>query len=51
VYQQIDKLEKARFTEGKQKSYRELMVWFAAPALALLLLELLLRQTVWRRLP
>ena len=51
VYQQIDKLEKARFTEGKQKSYRELMAWFAAPALALLLLELLLRQTVWRRLP
>ena len=51
VYQQIDKLEKAHFTEGKQKSYRELMAWFAAPALALLLLELLLRQTVWRRLP
>jgi Ca-activated chloride channel homolog len=51
VYQQIDKLEKARFTEGKQKSYRELMSWFAAPALVLLLLELLLRQTVWRRLP
>jgi len=51
VYQQIDKLEKAKFTEGKQKSYRELMAWFAAPALALLLLELALRQTVWRRLP
>ena len=51
VYQQIDKLEKARFTEGKQKSYRELMAWFVVPALALLLLELLLRQTVWRRLP
>src|SRR5688572_31459252 len=45
VYQQIDKLEKARFTEGKQKSYRELMSWFAAPGLVLLLLELILRQT------
>lgn len=51
VYQQIDKLEKAKFTEGKQKSYRELMAWGAVPALGLLLLELLLRQTVWRRLP
>jgi hypothetical protein len=27
------------------------MTWFATPALALLLLELILRQTVWRRLP
>ncbi len=51
VYQQIDQLEKARFTEGRQQSYRELMAWFAAPGLALLLFELLLRQTVWRRLP
>ncbi len=51
VYQQIDKLEKAKFSEGKQKSYRELMVWFAFPALILLILELVLRQTIWRRLP
>jgi Ca-activated chloride channel family protein len=51
VYQQIDRLEKASFTEGKQKSFRELMAWFAVPALCLLLLEYLLAHTVWRRLP
>jgi Ca-activated chloride channel family protein len=51
VYRQIDLLEKANFKEDKQRDYRELMIWFAVPALALLLLELLLRQTVWRRLP
>lgn len=51
VYQQIDKLEKAKFSEGKQKSYRELMAWFAMPALVFLLLELALKQTIWRRLP
>ena len=51
VYQMIDQLEKATFKEGKQKNWRELMTWFAGSALALLLLELLLRHTVWRRLP
>jgi Ca-activated chloride channel family protein len=51
VYQQIDRLEKATFTEGKQKSYRELMAWFALPALLLVLGELALGHTVWRRLP
>lgn len=51
VYRQIDLLEKANFKEDKQRNYRELMMWFAIPALALLLLELLLRQTFWRRLP
>ena len=51
VYRQIDRLEKATFKEDKQRNWREVMAWFAAPALALLLLELLLRQTVWRRLP
>ena len=51
VYHQIDLLEKATFKEDKQKNYRELMAWFGAPALLLLLLELMLRQTAWRRLP
>ena len=51
VYQMIDQLEKATFKEGKQKNWRELMAWCAAPGLGLLLLELMLRQTVWRRLP
>jgi Ca-activated chloride channel homolog len=51
VYRMIDRLEKATFKEDKQRNWRELMGWFAVPALSLLLLELLLRQTVWRRLP
>jgi Ca-activated chloride channel family protein len=51
VYRQIDLLEKANFKEDKQRNYRELMMGFAGPALGLLLLELLLRQTLWRRLP
>ena len=51
VYRQIDQLEKSAFKERKQKVWRELMPWFALPALGLLLLELVLGRTVWRRLP
>ena len=51
VYRQIDTLEKSAFKENKQRSWRELMAWFAIPGGALLLLELVLTQTVWRRLP
>jgi Ca-activated chloride channel family protein len=51
VYRQIDQLEKAAFKETKQKTWRELMIWPATGAFALLLLELVLTQTVWRRLP
>ncbi len=51
VYRQIDRLEKATFKEDKQRNYRELMAWFGIPALGLLLGELGLRQTLWRRLP
>ncbi len=51
VYKQIDLLEKADFKENKQKNYRELMVWFCVPALLLVLGELLLTNTLWRRLP
>ncbi len=51
VYRQIDQLEKTKFKENKQKTYRELMEYFAWPALAILLGEMLLANTVWRRLP
>ena len=51
VYRQIDTLEKSAFKENKQRSWREMMAWFAIPGGALLLLELVLAQTVWRRLP
>jgi hypothetical protein len=51
VYRQIDALEKSAFKESKQKSWRELMAWLAIPGGVLLLLEIVLAQTVWRRLP
>jgi Ca-activated chloride channel family protein len=51
VYHQIDQLEKSAFKEKKQKVWKELMEWFALPALMLLLLEFLLSRTLWRRLP
>ena len=51
VYAQIDRLEKKAFSDARQKSFRELMAWFAGAGLALLVAELLLAQLVWRRLP
>jgi Ca-activated chloride channel family protein len=51
VYQQIDQLEKAVFKEDRQRNYRELMAWFAIPALVLLLMEQALRHTLWRTAP
>ena len=51
VYAQIDRLEKKAFSDARQKSFRELMAWFAAVGLVLLVAEVLLAQLVWRRLP
>jgi len=51
VYGQIDRLEKQKLTDRKLKSYRELFPWLALPGLGLLLLEMILAQTKWRRLP
>jgi len=51
IYDEIDKLEK---TEAEVKRYvqiQELFPWVVLPGLALLLLEIALGQTVWRRLP
>lgn len=51
VYAQIDKLEKQKLSDRKQKGWRELFPWLALPALALLLAEQTLAHTRWRRLP
>ncbi len=51
IYDEIDKLEK---TEAEVKKYvrvEELFSWAVVPGLFLVLLELLLNHTVWRRLP
>jgi Ca-activated chloride channel homolog len=51
VYTAIDRLEKQKLSDYKQKAWRELFPWLAIPALVLLLVEQLLAQTIWRRLP
>jgi Ca-activated chloride channel family protein len=51
IYDEIDKYEK---TEREMKRYvrvEELFPWLVVPGSFLLLLEILLSQTIWRRLP
>jgi Ca-activated chloride channel homolog len=51
IYADIDRLEKTEIEVKKYQRYEELYVWFALPGLALLLLEIILANTVWRKLP
>jgi Ca-activated chloride channel homolog len=51
IYDDIDKLEKTEAVIHKYTEYKELFPWFVAAALALLLIELVLAQTAYRRLP
>jgi Ca-activated chloride channel homolog len=51
IYAEIDKLEKSEAVINKYTEYRELFAWFITGGLALLLLEIVLGQTVFRRLP
>ena len=51
VYAEIDKLEKQKLFDRKQKGWRDLFPWLAVPALTLLLLEQVMAHTRWRRLP
>ena len=51
IYQEIDKLEKTEAVVNKYTEYKEIFPWFVAAGLALLLLELVLGQTAFRRLP
>jgi Ca-activated chloride channel family protein len=51
IYAEIDKLEKTEKEVKKFAHYRELFAWAITPGLGLLLLEILLGHTVWRRLP
>lgn len=51
IYAEIDKLEKTEAVISKYSQYRELFPWLAAGGLAVLLLELALGQTAFRRLP
>jgi Ca-activated chloride channel family protein len=51
IYAEIDQLEKTEVTVKKFVRREELFRWAAIPGLLLLLLEVLLANTVWRRLP
>jgi len=51
IYAEIDKLEKTEATINKYTEFKELFPWLVAGGLALLLLEIVLAQTVFRRLP
>jgi len=51
IYSEIDKLEKSEAQIKKYTRHRELFMWFLAPGLALVLLEIILRNTILRRIP
>lgn len=51
IYAEIDKLEKSEAEVKKFAQHRELFSLFIAPGFALLLCELVLRHTMFRRLP
>lgn len=51
IFEEIDKLEKSTTQLSQYKEYRELFPWFAGAGGVLLLLQLALGETMWRRLP
>jgi Ca-activated chloride channel family protein len=51
IYTEIDRLEKTEAEVKKFQRYRELFPWVVLPGLVLLLLEIILSNTVWRKLP
>lgn len=51
IYNEIDRLEKTVVELKKFQRYREALHWPLATGLGLLLLEILLAHTVWRKLP
>lgn len=51
IYDRIDKLEKTEIEVKRFVQIKELFHWVIVPGLLLLLLEALLGNTVWRRLP
>jgi Ca-activated chloride channel family protein len=51
IYAEIDKLEKTEAIINKYAEFKELFPWFAWPGLVLLMIELGLGQTIFRRLP
>lgn len=51
VFEDIDRLEKTEVEVQQLVQYRDLFFWFLFAAAVFLILEILLSQTIWRRLP
>jgi Ca-activated chloride channel family protein len=51
IYDEIDRLEKTEVEVKRYQQYTELFPWVVLPGLVLLLLEIILANTVWRKLP
>ena len=51
IYAEIDKLEKTEATVNKYTEFKELFPWLVTGGLLLLLMEILLGHTIFRRLP
>ncbi len=51
IYAQIDKMEKAIVELTKYRQYRDLFPWFLTAGFGLMLLQIMLSQTIWRKLP
>jgi Ca-activated chloride channel homolog len=51
IYAEINKLEKTEAVVNKYTEYKELFAWFVLGGLALLLVEIILAQTIFRKLP
>lgn len=51
IYDEIDKMEKTESVVNKYTQFKELFPWFLGSGAGLLLLEILLAQTILRRLP
>ncbi|MCB1124924.1 MAG: VWA domain-containing protein [Verrucomicrobiae bacterium] len=51
IYDEIDRMEKTEAEVKEYQRYRELMDLVVLPALFLLLVDVILNNTVWRRLP
>ena len=51
IFQEIDKLEKSKMQYTKTREYSDLFPWFLTAGFALVAIEMVLGQTVWRRLP
>lgn len=51
IFREIDQMEKSKAEVTKVSLYRDLFPWLVTVALVLLTLEILLSQTIWKRLP